>query len=104
MVKKPAKIVLVATAVTAAVAVGAAGAKAPAFHPNSTADLEKAVKELSQFSAYLSEMVTDSDGAPWRCTRLDDAPTKKSLKHSVVIQYCVKVTATKKAKTAQEAT
>ena len=63
--------------------------KEPAYVPNSKAQVQRIIRELEQLSAFGEQYQTGGDGRIYLCRFVDDAPTRKSLKHSAVIYFCV---------------
>ena len=91
------KTALVATVVTAAVAVSAASAKpkpAP-YIPNSRADVQAVVNQMVKLHPYTQYVAHDASGASFACAMYDDAPTKKSQDRSALVMYCVRLTSAK---------
>ena len=75
-------IVVVGLALT-----GVAQAK---FTPNTTAQVNAAIRGIDSLSPYLAKTFKDKRGrGVWHCRWIDDAPTAESLDSSAIIQVCV---------------
>lgn len=66
----------------------AASAQGAAYKPNPTPAVAAAVAVLDTLNPFL-RTIEVSKGKRWVCKMIDDAPTKKSLKRTAVIYYCV---------------